>query len=275
MVVFRIREIRKSGGRFKILKPHHLTLAMSHDDNLEKVVAAMHPAGPPKRDTKEYTMKDFQAVLDSTPLFMSQTPEDSEDNEVLQALQSLMFEGEGDGELSIHQILSQLIWSVDIAMNFKNHGNELYVQKTYKEAVTAYTQGLEAGPKDEILKVSLLNNRAACNLAMKNYREVLKDTGVIIILSIQKGKSPPVKAMFRAGQALVALSRWKEALDVVKRGMEMVEEKEQGVWKGLEKDIEKGVKRDGERSERVRRERLKKVALKRAIQVRRTYKHRA
>ena len=71
---------------------------MSHDDNLEKVVAALHPAGPPKRDTKEYTMKDFQAVLDSTPLFMSQTPDNSEDNEVLQALQSLMFEGEGDGQ---------------------------------------------------------------------------------------------------------------------------------------------------------------------------------
>jgi hypothetical protein len=42
-------------------------------------------------------MQDFQDVLDSTPLFMREAPETSEDNEVLQALQSLMFEGEGDG----------------------------------------------------------------------------------------------------------------------------------------------------------------------------------
>jgi tetratricopeptide (TPR) repeat protein len=152
-------------------------------------------------------------------------------------------------------------------LNFKNHGNELYSQKSYRDAIKAYTQGLDAGPVDQTLKVSLLNNKAACNLALKNYREVLKDTSVIIILAIQGELTPPTKAMFRAGQALVALRRWREATDVVKRGLDMVEDKEKAVWKALERDIDIGLRRDGEKTERMRRERLTKEALRKALEV--------
>lgn len=53
--------------------------------------------GPALPQRKEVTVEDFQKVLDSTPLFMRETPEEMEDNPVLDALRSLVFEGEGDG----------------------------------------------------------------------------------------------------------------------------------------------------------------------------------
>lgn len=58
--------------------------------------------GPSVPKRKEVTMEDFQKVLDSTPLFMRETPDGTEDNPVLDALRSLVFEGEGDGELILH-----------------------------------------------------------------------------------------------------------------------------------------------------------------------------
>jgi hypothetical protein len=58
--------------------------------------AAPGPSRPQPR--KEVTYDDFQKVLDSTPLFMRETPDGFEDNPVLDALRSLVFEGEGDGE---------------------------------------------------------------------------------------------------------------------------------------------------------------------------------
>lgn len=148
-------------------------------------------------------------------------------------------------------------------MNFKDHGNELYVQKSYKDAVVAYTSGIDAGPTDGALRVTLLSNRAACNLALKNYGLVLKDAGTVIALCVQEKKTVPPKALFRAAQALVGLERWREARDVVNRGKEGDEK----TWRELETRIEKGVKAEIERAERLRRERLGKKALREAIDV--------
>lgn len=82
--------------------------APSDDGFLDQLIAAMPkstvlpesgvgPAAP----KKEVTVEDFEKLLDSTPLFMRETPKDGDDNPVLEALRSLVFEGEGDGE-SIH-----------------------------------------------------------------------------------------------------------------------------------------------------------------------------
>jgi hypothetical protein len=75
---------------------------MSDDAQLDHMLDAMlvrpSTAGPSEKK-KEVTYADFQAMLDSTPLFMSEAPKDGgEGNEVLEALRSLVFEGEGDGE---------------------------------------------------------------------------------------------------------------------------------------------------------------------------------
>jgi hypothetical protein len=76
---------------------------MSDDKALDSMFdAMMAAAGPSQGKKKEVTYAEFQAMLDSTPLFMRETPKDGaaegEGNDVLEALKSLVFEGEGDGE---------------------------------------------------------------------------------------------------------------------------------------------------------------------------------
>ncbi|OCF39601.1 TPR repeat protein [Kwoniella heveanensis CBS 569] len=258
--------------------PAHATVgnasSSKHDDLLDKLISAypssstVPPAsgvGPSAPGKKEVTYEDFQRVLDSTPLFMRETPKEGETSDVLEALRTLVFEGEGD----------------EIATNCKNHGNELHSQKSFSEAIKAYTSGLEAHPSDQSLRISLLNNRAACHLLLKNHRSVLQDTGVVIALYAGAGAGEPsqklptdkalVKAMFRAAQSLVALERWKEASDVVERGKEcagQVKGEDEKPWIKLADDITKGIRRDNDRAERIRKEKLDKLALRKAVDAR-------
>jgi hypothetical protein len=138
--------------------------------------------------------------------------------------------------------------------------------------VDAYTSGIDAGPIDPELRISLLNNRAASNLALKNYGAVLRDAGLIIALCTNPAederRAVPPKAMYRAAQALVALERWKEAGDVVARGRELPGEEGNKVWSELSGKVDKGRRSVAERMERIRREKLGKDALKRAVEVR-------
>lgn len=112
-----------------------------------------------------------------------------------------------------------------------------------------------------------MNNRAASNLFLKNHGAVLKDAGVVIALCTKEKKTVPIKALFRAGKALIALERWKEAKDVVDRGLQMAGEKDRKDWEGLAKDVEDGWRRVVERAERIRREKQGKFALQAAIEV--------
>ncbi|ORX36324.1 hypothetical protein BD324DRAFT_580799 [Kockovaella imperatae] len=210
------------------------------------------PAAGPSKTKKEVTFEEFQKILDSTPLFMKETPADDDDNPVLQGLRSLVLDGEGD----------------EVATNFKNHGNELYAQKSYRDAVDAYTSGLNAKPTISELRVSLLNNRAASHLALKNYGSVLKDTGLIIALCIQQGETAPIKALYRAAQALIALERWREAKDVVQRAKQIPGEENKVEWRKLDETIESSQKREAEKRERIRREKLSSSALDQAIKSR-------
>ncbi|WVO18037.1 hypothetical protein L204_105735 [Cryptococcus depauperatus] len=236
----------------------------SQDVLLDQIVASMpkSTASPtsgigPVAHKKEVTVEDFEKLLESTPLFMKEAPKEDDDNPVLEALRSLVFEGEGD----------------EIAMNFKNHGNELHVQKSYGEAIKTYTQGINAHPSSVSLLVTLYNNRAACHLIQKNYRSVLKDTSAIIgLFTAQKAAKDKavVKALFRAAQALIGLERWRECEDVIERGRELANQvgEDVKVWEPLLKEVEKGKKRENDRIERIRREKMTRMAMRKAIEER-------
>lgn len=92
-----------------------------------------------------------QEELDQTPLFMKTLPENYEDNETIQALQSLTFEGTPD----------------EVASQFKDQGNDYFKGKRYQEAVQFYAQAINANPTDKALLESLYSNRAASNLELR------------------------------------------------------------------------------------------------------------
>jgi hypothetical protein len=72
---------------------------MADDKEIDSLVDAFAVAGPSTGTKKEVTYADFEKMLNETPLFMQSSPEGMEDNEVLQGLRSLVFDGEGDGKL--------------------------------------------------------------------------------------------------------------------------------------------------------------------------------
>jgi hypothetical protein len=98
-----------------------------------------------------------------------------------------------------------------------------------------------------------------------NYGSVLRDTGAVLK---ESPESP--KAYFRAASALLALSRWNDAIDCIHRGKALVSEAsedKQKTWEGLESKARQGLKGIEERTERERRDRVGKEALRRAIRV--------
>jgi hypothetical protein len=77
-----------------------MTDIMAEDKELDSLVDAFAVAGPSTGKKREVTYADFEKMLNETPLFMSASPDGlgMEENEVLQGLRSLVFDGEGDGQ---------------------------------------------------------------------------------------------------------------------------------------------------------------------------------
>lgn len=117
--------------------------------------------------------------------------------------------------------------------------------------------------------MTLLNNRAASNLALKNYRSVLRDTSAVIALAAAKEdeaeRDPPPKTLYRAAQALTALEKWDEAADAIARGKKLKGEEDNKVWTTLGAQVEKGKRTVEERKERERRKAESALALKQAV----------
>ncbi|KAG1874768.1 40S ribosomal protein S7 [Suillus subalutaceus] len=147
----------------------------------------------------ESSFEEKIAALQSTPLFMKSLPPEGSDDPVIQALQSLAFDGTPD----------------EIAQNFKEQGNDYFKGKRHREAISFYTQGIDAKPSDTVLHEALLCNRAACNLELKNYGSVLRDCSNALILNTKSSK-----AYYRSAMALFALERYEESLDCCERCLE-------------------------------------------------------
>ncbi|KAL5508112.1 CNS1 [Sanghuangporus vaninii] len=178
---------------------------------------------------------------DSVPLFMQSLPGPDEDVDetAISALQSLAHEGTPD----------------EIAQNFKEQGNEYFKGKRYREALGFYNQGIDAKPEDPKLLETLLCNRAACNLELKNYGSVLRDCARAIALN-----SECSKAYYRSAQALLALERMDDAIDACQRCLNF-DQANDGMKTLL--DLVLKAKSVNERKERERARQTKKEARER------------
>ncbi|KAG1908126.1 40S ribosomal protein S7 [Suillus fuscotomentosus] len=176
----------------------------------------------------ESSFEEKMAALESTPLFMKSLPSEESNDPVIQALQSLAFDGTPD----------------EIAQNFKEQGNDYFKGKRYREAISFYTQGIDAKPSDIALHEALLCNRAACNLELKNYGSVLRDCSKVLTLNTKSSK-----AYYRSATALFALERYEESLDCCERCLEYDPEN-------------KGVRSVRDRSAKAKAEKLRKESEK-------------
>lgn len=127
------------------------------------------PAGPqPKRSQYYMDPDNLDEELAKVPLFMTRLPE--EENDTLEALQSLVYDGTPEG---IRRITCSIIISnnsfIEIAENFKNQGNDCFKEgKTkYQDAIQFYTRAIDTDCKDKKIIEACYANRAAVNLELR------------------------------------------------------------------------------------------------------------
>ncbi|KAL8827115.1 MAG: hypothetical protein Q9170_007140, partial [Blastenia crenularia] len=201
------------------------------------------PSIPPIMDSvRSHSADEIVQMMKKTPLFMTNLDEggggeDDEENIQLEALRALQYEGT----------------RAEIALGFKERGNEMVAEKRWKDAKEFYTKGILALKAPENTDTQSVNsieesdkqqerqieeacfiNRALCNLELRtflppsisqphpptnptqkeNYRSTLHDTAQTLHLSPQNPK-----AHYRSSLALLHLSRHTEALDTCTRGL--------------------------------------------------------
>lgn len=212
-------------------------------DRKQNKMAAVFPRAA------ESSLEEKIAALQSTPLFMKSLPSEESNDPVIQALQSLAFDGTPD----------------EIAQNFKEQGNDYFKGKRHREAISFYTQGIDAKPSDIVLHEALLCNRAACNLELKNYGSVLRDCSKALILNTKSSK-----AYYRSAMALFALERYEESLDCCERCLEYDPENKgiRSVRDRSAKAKAEKLRKESEKQERIHNEQREKKLLQVAFKER-------
>lgn len=142
----------------------------------------MSAAGPqPKRSQYYMDPDNLDEELAKVPLFMSKLPE--EENDTLEALQSLVYDGPPEGmkrEHIQHDTRTDVFIITEIAENFKNQGNECFKEgkMKYKDAIDYYTRALDVDCKDQKINEACLANRAAVNLELGKGEMMMHELGL-------------------------------------------------------------------------------------------------
>lgn len=138
------------------------------------------------------------------PLFMKEIPRNIDDNPDLVALQQLVF-----GEKTPEQI----------ALQFKNVGNDFLAdgKKRYKEAIQAYTKGLEEEAKDDKLNSIIYGNRAQAYLNLNQFVEAVDDARKSVGLDATN-----VKAFFRGAKASFNLKLYRQCIKFCEEVLNMI-----------------------------------------------------
>lgn len=153
----------------------------------------------PRRGAPYGTVDEVVKEMKKLPFFMTELDEEAEvDNEHIDALKALVYEGEPD----------------EIALNFKNQGKDCYKAKKFHDAIAFYTKALEVKSGVDDIEVACYVNRAACNLELKNYRKCINDCRLALARSPRN-----IKAVYRSARAYLAVDRIDEAIDIANYGL--------------------------------------------------------
>lgn len=189
------------------------------------------PQLPPSMDAyRNLSSAEILADLNKTPLFMTEL----ENNDELEAFKALAYEGTPS----------------EVSQNFKEQGNDVFKLKSWADAKEFYSKAItvlqaeqrkraeektlqdglsqagkseapipsaedEAEIKEQLkLLEACLGNRSACHVQLKNYRSATLDCAQVIRLNPRN-----VKAFYRSGVALLALSKIREADDACAHGL--------------------------------------------------------
>eukprot|EP00047_Mylnosiga_fluctuans_P011808 m.22917 g.22917 ORF g.22917 m.22917 type:complete len:407 (-) comp3822_c0_seq1:109-1329(-) len=163
------------------------------------------------RRADAWTEDNWEEKFETTPLFMTKAPT----AEQVQA----------SPELSALQEIVNEYTPEESAKYSKDHGNAAFLKgkaatakklrlAELRRSVLLYSEGLDAKCDNAELNSTLLSNRAAANLLLENFRQVIVDcTRAIALLPTN------AKAYFRAGTAALRLDKFDEAMGWADKGL--------------------------------------------------------
>ncbi|KAB8069385.1 hypothetical protein BDV29DRAFT_161468 [Aspergillus leporis] len=177
------------------------------------------PKMPPQMAAvRSHTTDELAAIMNKTPLFMTdidQAGDEDGENQMLDALIAMQNEGTRG----------------DVAQNFREQGNEAAREKRWIDAKDFYTRAISVifakvdkweKPEDPDKEKKLLRqveeasyiNRALCNLELGNYRSCTLDCASVLKLNPKN-----IKAFYRSSMACFTLDKLEEAEDAANRGL--------------------------------------------------------
>ena len=178
-------------------------------------------------DWKPLNEDTWEQELDQIPLFMKSLPsaEDAANNESLQAIQSLVYDGT----------------PVEIATNFKNQGNEIVQARQkqhYQHAIQYYARALEQNCGDDTVDCACFLNRARVHLELGNHRSTITDCQRALKLMDTSNQANQlehlrVKAWFRFTKALLMLDKFTEAQKCINGALKQLKADEKDVIEPL------------------------------------------
>lgn len=119
--------------------------------------------------------------MEKHPFFMTKSPEPGEElHPLIEGLQKLKYDEEENSPEGINKIhfsistcniyaIYLLVIFTELANTYKESGNFCFKCKKYRDAITNFSVGLKLECSDE-LRAQLLNNRAAANFFIENYK---------------------------------------------------------------------------------------------------------
>lgn len=161
--------------------------------------------------------------LNRVPLFMTKyddTDGKGGENLELEALKTLLHDGD----------------PVDVALNFKEQGNESFKKKKYDEAIKCYEQGIEVRCQDQQINTALVLNRSACYLHLKKYYKCIDDCE--LVLQKEPGN---LKAKFRLAKSLYKTNKHEKAMKILMEQAEQAKQAEQDDFKTLLEEVRKDI----------------------------------
>lgn len=118
----------------------------------------------PKKYEDGWPEDKWEEEMEKHPIFMSKPLEEGEElPPMVEALQQLKYDPEFNSP-------------IELAMSYKEDGNQNFKRKKYRWAVESYTNALDSKCEDKELNAVLYTNRAIAQFCIGSYRKALKDS---------------------------------------------------------------------------------------------------
>ncbi|RWS24171.1 tetratricopeptide repeat containing cytosolic Fe-S cluster assembly factor-like protein, partial [Leptotrombidium deliense] len=170
----------------------------------------------------------WEEEFEKHPIFMTKAPNDNDElPPLVEAIQQLKYDPEVNSK-------------ADLALNYKEDGNENFKLKKYRWAIDSYTEGIKLNAEDNVLNSQLYANRAACHFHLKNFRSSLNDSLKAFTLNNDNGK-----AVIRIAESYFALQKYRECVEFCRNHkhnfstLESIERNASDEQSVLEKDIQR------------------------------------